>query len=295
MTREDDFIGQLEGYLDDYEGLTPLPYAVRDAVHAELPTTRQIGSLPGPIRYLRMSMAMPAPAKYGLVAAVVVLAAALGAFFSRAGGIGAQATPTPIPPSLAPTSAVLIDPDSIPALGYLPAGTYYIDTPFPVPVTFDVPEGWTVWAYSSAGSQLNLNPATGNGEVSFEIVDNIAADPCTSALLKPPVGPSVKDLVTALSNLAGFEASAATDITVDGYHGKQFTLTAPDPDASCQSLQTWKTTTRQNGVSPGEINEVRILDVDGVRLLICVAYPPPITAEAHAAFQAVVDSVQIGL
>ena len=42
MTRDDDFIGQLEGYLDEYEGQTPLPDAVRDAVRASLPTTKQM-------------------------------------------------------------------------------------------------------------------------------------------------------------------------------------------------------------------------------------------------------------
>jgi hypothetical protein len=297
MTREDDFIGQLEGYLDEYEGLTPLPYAVRDAVQAELPMTRQIGALPGPIRYLRMSTAMPAPAKYGLAAALVAVAALLGAtFFSRGGNIGGGPTATPTPTAtLAPTSAVLIDPDAVEALDPLAAGTYYVDTPFPVPVTFDLPEGWRVWVYSSAGSQVNLNPARGgSGEVSFEIVDNIAADPCTTELIKPPVGPSVGDLVAALSNMEGFAATPATAITVDGYQGKQFTLTAPDADAACQSMLTWKTTTRQNGVGPGEINEVRIFDVGGVRLLICIAYTPPIAAEELSELQAVVDSVRFG-
>jgi len=52
MTREDDFIGQLERYLDEYEGHTPLPDAVRDAIRAELPKTKQVGSLPGPMRSL---------------------------------------------------------------------------------------------------------------------------------------------------------------------------------------------------------------------------------------------------
>jgi hypothetical protein len=95
--------------------------------------------------------------------------------------------------------------------------------------------------------------------------------------------------------LVGFRASRATGITVDGYHGKQFRLTAPDADAACPSMQTWMTSTRQNGVGPGEINEVRILDVDGVRLLICIAYTPPLEAEVLSQLQAVVDSVQIGL
>ena len=41
MTHNDEFIGQLESYLDEYEGSTPLPEDVRDAIRAELPLTRQ--------------------------------------------------------------------------------------------------------------------------------------------------------------------------------------------------------------------------------------------------------------
>jgi hypothetical protein len=291
MTREDEFIGQLEGYLDDYEGLTPLPEAVRDAIRAELPRTKQIGVRPGPMRYLSLSTSIPAPARYALVAAAVMTAAILGtAFIARAGNIGAHPTPSPTP-----TSPALIQPhDGSGGFGPLAAGTYYADIPFPVRVAFEVPQGWQGWAYTSAGSQINLNPSAGSGEVSVEIVDNIAADPCTRQLLDPPVGPSVDDLVTALSNMEGFDASPATDVTISGFAGKQFTLTAPDRDPLCQSMLTWKTTTRQNGVGPGEVNEVQIVDVDGVRLLICTAYTPPISAGNLSELQAVADSVRIG-
>ncbi len=55
MTRDDDFIPQLEAYLDEYEGTNPLPDAVRHAVRAQLSTTRQIGPVLGPMRDLMMS------------------------------------------------------------------------------------------------------------------------------------------------------------------------------------------------------------------------------------------------
>ena len=55
MTPDDEFIGQLEGYLDDYEGVTPLPDAIRDAVRAQLPTTKQIDPFWGLMRYLTMN------------------------------------------------------------------------------------------------------------------------------------------------------------------------------------------------------------------------------------------------
>ena len=74
MTREDQFIGQLERYLDEYEGVTPLPDAVRDAVRAQLPRTKQAGPTMGLARFSGMSNAF----KVGIAAAVIGVAALIG-------------------------------------------------------------------------------------------------------------------------------------------------------------------------------------------------------------------------
>ena len=289
MTREDQFIERLEGYLDDYEGHTPLPVVVRDAIRAQLPTTRQVSPRSGPIGRLNMSLAMPTPARFGLLAAVVVAAAALGVAFLNGGdNVGTRSTPSPTR-----SPATLIEPEgSGQDLTELPAGTYYVDDSFPVRVTFDLPEDSSMFGYTSAATQVNVALLTG-GEVSFEIIENVSADPCTGELLDPPIGPSVDDLVDALSNLDGFGVSPVTDVTVDGYRGKKFTITAPEGAAPC-SLRTWKTTTRHNGVRPGEINEVQILDVDGVRLLIATADVRGNSTTVRLALREVVDSVQLG-
>jgi hypothetical protein len=173
----------------------------------------------------------------------------------------------------------------------LEAGTYMVDEPFPMRVSFTVPEGWLQWAYTNAASQVNL-VAPDSGEISFEIIDNVSADPCTKELLDPPVGPSVDDLVTALSELNEFEVTPATDITVDGFTGKHLTMTAPAAGA-CE-LSTWRTTTRQNGVGHGEVNDVQILDVNGDRLVVSVAHGPALSAEAQSKIDAVLESIQIG-
>jgi hypothetical protein len=175
----------------------------------------------------------------------------------------------------------------------LRAGSYYVDDPFPVQVSFTVTDGWRVWAYTPAATQVNFfKPDV--GEVSLEIVDNVSADPCTGELLDPPVGPSVDALVAALSDFSefGFEVSSATDITIDGFPGKQLALQAPRA-TTCQDLLTWRTTTRQNGVGRGEVSEVRILDVDGVRLMISVAHGSELPAEARPEIDAVLESVRI--
>ncbi|MBA3689238.1 MAG: hypothetical protein H0W81_10485 [Chloroflexi bacterium] len=110
--------------------------------------------------------------------------------------------------------------------------------------------------------------------------------------MDPPVGPSVDDLVTAISNLAGFEATTPLDVTVDGFSGKQFTVTAP-ASPGCD-LRVWATASRTNSVGPSEVNLLRILDVDGTRILVSGAYHPLTATEADlTALQQVMASVHI--
>ena len=60
---------------------------------------------------------------------------------------------------------------------------------------------------------------SGRVGVGFFDVGNVFADPCRARLADPPVGPTVDDLVSALADLPG-DATAAIDITVDGFDGK---------------------------------------------------------------------------
>ena len=79
MNRDDEFIGRLEDYLESFDGVTPLPDRVRDAIHADLPRTRQVRPARGTGRMLDMISRASARARWGLVAAVVVAAVVLGA------------------------------------------------------------------------------------------------------------------------------------------------------------------------------------------------------------------------
>ena len=99
-----------------------------------------------------------------------------------------------------------------------------------VPVSFTLPTGWKV-------SDVFVNKPGSDPlvSVSFWDVADIYADPCQWELVDPPVGPTVDDLLSAWANVPALNATAAHDVTVDGYQGKQFDLTAPDfnPD-ECQ-------------------------------------------------------------
>ena len=93
MTHNDEFIGQLESYLDEYEGSTPLPEDVRDAIRAELPLTRQRPAWWPARRRPNMNNT----AKLSLAAAAVVVAALLGFRFLVPGtGLGGPG-PTRLP------------------------------------------------------------------------------------------------------------------------------------------------------------------------------------------------------
>ncbi len=272
----------VRSWLDD--GVTRLPDRVLDAVLDELPATRQRRTW----WLVRKLFRLNKTAAFGVAAtAVVVAAAVLGTRLLPSGGLGVggpadDPTPTPMP---TPSSIALFTaPD-----GELVAGLYRIDDPFPVEITFDVPRGWAkcVWGPVDPGV---CGPQTQGFTV--QIIENVVADPCDPdrAPLVPPVGPSVDDLAEAISSLPGFEATNAVDITVDGFRGKELELTAP-PDAC--GLATWSTADRTNGVGPGEVNLLRILDVDGARVMLAAAHLPGLSEEEIAELRGVMDSVSL--
>ncbi|HEX6434408.1 MAG TPA: hypothetical protein VFZ87_09190 [Gemmatimonadales bacterium] len=198
----------------------------------------------------------------------------------------------------ASTPTATASPNELPIEGDLTAGSYSLSD-FPVAITFDIPpfEPPAVWFVCSPSpveqAVCNGVPPAPVSAVTFQIVDNVVAgcsdNQDTAELLDPPVGPSVDDLVTAISSLEGYEATAPVDITVSGFKGKEFTLTAVRHGCGA----TWATAQRTTGMGVGESNLLRILDVDGVRVVIAGAYHAS-TAEADVAtIEQVMDSVQI--
>jgi hypothetical protein len=168
-----------------------------------------------------------------------------------------------------------------------------------VPATVSLPPGWETTDVFVLRS--GAGPAPG---VAFFDVANIYADGCRWVPLQPPVGPTVDDLVQAFASLPGF-GGEVQDVTVDGYHGKQIEHTVPYYDqAACRNGQfglfledsqlgrgdapnLWAQT-------PGQRNEIRILDVDGTRLVILSGHPPDASAQDVADLRSIVESVQIG-
>jgi hypothetical protein len=263
-------------------GVTQLPDRVLDDVLLEIRAIPQRRRSWGGATLPQLSRA----AQVGLATAAVLLAVAMGlAVFLSGRGVGSHIggpTPTPTPTPMAlPQDPIRLE-----------AGTYAIGDPFPMRVTFEVPEGWTAAPYGP----LEAGVSRGNeGGVAVVIVDNVVSDPCDASqgLLVPAVGPSVEDLVVAISNWAGFEATEPVDVTLDGFQGKQFELTAPGRSFCHSEISTWSTVERTNGMSANEVNLLRILDVAGTRVLVAAAHQPgKTTAGQVAEIRRVFDSVQ---
>jgi hypothetical protein len=303
MSTERDVNRIVRSWLD--EGVTALPDRVLDAVLDQLPATPQRHTFGLARRFPLMSNSV----RIALAATAVVAVALIGfQLLTGPSVVGPGPSPsepsTPAPsdsaPSSPPTSVAL--PTEMGAL--LHEGTTYLLSSFAVPITFQpiTVESGTEWAACSE-NELELNLCFFRGDappkagIGFLTVENVVADPCdpTQAGLEPPVGPSVDDLVTAISNLQGFEATTPVDLNVDGFEGKQFTITAPATvPVGCEGFATWLTALRANGVGPGEVNLVHVFDVNGERVVINAAYHPGLTSESDlASVQAVLDSVRI--
>ena len=280
MKPDRDANGIVRSWLEN--GVTQLPDRVLDDVLLEIPAIPQRRRSWGGATLPQLNRA----AQVGLATAAVLLVVAMGlAVFLSGRGVGSQVggpTPTPTPTPMAlPQDATSLE-----------AGAYVIGDPFPVRVTVEVPEGWTAGTFGPL--ETGVSRVNDDGGVAFVIVDNVVSDPCDAsrAQLVPAVGPSVDDLVMAISNWAGFEATEPVDITVDGFQGKQFELTAPGKSFCRSDIFTWSTGERTNGVSANEVNLLRILDVAGTRVLVAAAHQPgKTTARDVAEIRHVFDSV----
>jgi hypothetical protein len=180
-------------------------------------------------------------------------------------------------PSAAPDARPLRDTGSA---GILAPGSYVLDG-FPVALTFDIPEGdgpgWHVGkATPGAAIVLWYTPPEFTYVFAWWNVDNVYVDPCDAAagLLDPPIGPSIDDLVTALSAQPEFDASPPVDVTMGSFRGKRVELTALDSGDDCPAAIPFSALATYPDMAPAETLELNILDVDGVRLVLVVLDDP---------------------
>ncbi len=168
-----------------------------------------------------------------------------------------------------------------------------------IPVRFTQPDGWgnIDWAV------IKGDPIYG---LVFMEVGNTYNDSCPSVALDPPVGPTVDDLASAWADLPALNATVPTDITVDGFDGKQVEFTVPDYATGenaddCADgghfMVLEGVDTPGDGYwaqGPNQHHQLRILDVDGTRVVIGAIWFPDTSAQDRADIDEMLDSIQIG-
>ena len=238
MNRNDELIGQLEDYLDSFDGATPLPRRVRDAIHAELPRTRQVRARPRPMEVLTMATRSTA-VRLSAVAAAIVVAFVLGAAALNgsgpprsAGPPPATPTPTPAPtpsptPAAGPVSlgsapAARCDPGST-SLDCIAAGTYTLTgTSWPAAVSLDVPGGWFAWDPGPGLEGVLVDsgadaPGGSGWGLMFSTIGSVPRDPCNADSRKYDPGDvdTAAELAAVIGAWPGFKSTKPVEVTVD--------------------------------------------------------------------------------
>ena len=199
-------------------------------------------------------------------------------------------------------------------LGPIDAGTYFIDpdgdASTPLRVVYEVPaDGWSQWIGAAKFSDV------GHVGFSTSTVANLVTQGCTKHMwADPPVGPSVDDLVAALTKLAPFQVTTPpSDVSVYGHPGKHLAWTVPDVPVAegggdrsftgCVGgrLKSWVGFVDESEpgdafygyTGPGYTEEFWILDVDGTRLMIAAEQSAGSPTKDIAERDAILDSIVI--
>ena len=269
MIGNDRFIDQLEDYLDAFDGVTPLPDRVRDAVHAALPGTRQIREWPGPLRPLTPASRIADPARWGVVAAAIVLTVATSMVIlgNRHQGVATPASPVPTPgltlaPSASLSSVAPVPPGTTldraqyggcgrggPPISCIIPGTYTVASDVVrAKVSLDVPDSWFEWDPGPGLEGLlverGVDAAQGSGwGLVFAAVGVVSRDPCDSSRGTFPIAQtsSVNGLIAAIGSGPGFEAGQPRPITIGGAQGQVVALTSSETVTVCPLAVLWKT------------------------------------------------------
>lgn len=188
-----------------------------------------------------------------------------------------QIEPAPGGAGAAPTAA----PSASPA-GDLPVGSSAVlidEGGVRATVTIPAP-GW----FGGGGiiARESVDPPAGAGMITFTGDLYVYGDPCTWSTTVPETpAATVDELAAALAAQASRDASEPVDVTVGGYAGKSITLHVPD-DADFSACDqgyfgSWGVpgsdpTPYRYHQGPGQVDEVWILDVNGVLTVIDTAY-----------------------
>lgn len=259
MTRDAEFIEQLENYLDEYDGVTTLPEHVREALRAQLPKTKQAGAFLGPARYLPMFSTRIAQVALGLGAAILIVA--VGAFLYSGRDVGGPDGETPSPTTDAVSSSSGTAENVCEATTARATGlggstlavvwcAYGPGEPREISFTMEAPSSWAAQFFPGRKT-LWLRPAEG-GAIALALHED----------------ESVDDMVADITGREGYVVANESSVTLDGAAGVSLDVSLADGSASSDAPpliadddQTWL-------LQEGPLTRVWIVDVDGDTLMI---------------------------
>jgi hypothetical protein len=258
-----------------------------------LDTTPQRRAAWWPVRRLSE---MNTTAKVALGAAAVVVAALLGINYLLPGGpsIGGPGPTDEASFAAAPT------PTALRAADPLEPGTY-VSHPLAsnpsLAVTLTVPEGWQAYDATTL-VPLGDDSTQGPDGAAFVLLEisGIYSDPCESPG-DPDVdaGATAADLAEALSAQSAYEASI-TDITLDGYSGKQVELQLPSEfDESCPRDDYFVFGGGPYAQGIDNRWHLTILDVEDSRLVIFSHDFAGTPESVQAGLESIMESIQIAI
>jgi hypothetical protein len=285
----------IETFLED--GVDHLPDWAFDEVRHDIHRTRQRVAI-GPWREPIMSNL----ARYGVIAAAVVLLVGAGVFLSRqepAGVAAPTATERPSPTEAAVASPTLA-PDGVPPGPVTITDAFATSGP---DLTMTIPEGVSGWTaneeaiakdYGAAGDEDGPLIFTWRGGITGTYVD-----PCFDHTLEQPNPEGVEDLIAAIGNQRGISSQPAVDVTVSGYSGQYVDTTVTQDISKCLNGQDgfwlWdgKNSDRRYVQGTGELNRIYAFDVDGQRFTFAVRLPADTTDADTADVMAMLETLEI--
>jgi hypothetical protein len=264
MNPHDRFIRQLESYLDDFEGVTALPEAVRNAVRAEVPNTKQARPIVGPARYLMMIMNKAGPVAIAAAAGLLIVAA--GAFLLTGRNLGGPdgSTESAVPsastqPTASPSGEACersrADDTTVDGIEIIDVVwcVHGVGQPGAIAFTMEGPADWVDQVFPGDGT-LWLRPVGGEA-----IAFALRADE------------SVEDVVADLSDTPQYSVTDPTPVDFDGATGQAVDVRLAEgiepggaPPLIADDQQTWR-------LQRDATTRLWIVDVAGDTVMVAAA------------------------
>jgi hypothetical protein len=284
----------IQAFLED--GTDLMPDWAYDEVRHDIHRTRQRAVI-GPWREPIMSNL----ARYGVIAAAVVLLVGAGVVLLRPAPTGVaapSATPAPTAsasPSASPAEAVAASPSLRPDAA-LPGPNRVGDGPGPALIA-TVP-GEAGWSNHGSHLEKDYGGAVGPAIFVWGSITGTYVDPCTDHTLKEPAPQGVEQLIAALGNQAGVSSKPATDVTISGHSGQYVDTTVTANIAECGGAdEFWLFSAGPSdhwaAGETGEMLRMYALDVDGEIFTFVVRIPSRISDADLADVMSVLETLEI--